>query len=78
MVIKSAIVFGMVASITFQTVNYAVEQLLGSRSTPESLTLTITENDATGVDGFQESVYVRYDVSDVVSKAMPSIVSITG
>lgn len=78
MLVMSAIAFGMIAAITFQAVNYGAEQLLGIGNTPENAVLTISDTQETAAAGFQESVYTRNDVSDVVSEAMPSIVSITG
>lgn len=74
----SAIAFGVIASVTFQAVNYGAERLLEVGSTPEGAVLTIADNQGTVAAGFQDSTYVRYDVSDVVSATMPSIVSITG
>ena len=78
MLVMSAIAFGMIAAVTFQAVNYGAEQLLGIGNTPENTVLTIAETQENGAAGFRESVYTGYDVSDVVSEAMPSIVSITG
>lgn len=78
MLVMSAIAFGMIAAVTFQAVNYGAEQLLGIRNTPENTVLTITETPENDAAGFRESAYTGYDVSDVVSEAMPSIVSITG
>lgn len=78
MLVMSAIAFGMIAAITFQAVNYGVTQLLGIGNTSENAVLTIAQTQGTTAAGFQESVYTRYDVADVVSEAMPSIVSITG
>ena len=78
MLVMSAIAFGMIASVTFQAVNYATEQLLGIGNTSEKEVLTILETQGTVTAGLQECAYAGYDVSDVVSEAMPSIVSITG
>lgn len=78
MLVLSAMVFGMIAAVTFQAVNYGAERLLGIGNTPENTVLTIAETQGIDVAGFQESAYTGYDVSDVVSEAMPSIVSITG
>lgn len=78
MLVMSAIAFGMIAAVTFQVVNYGAEQLLGIRNTSENAVLTVAETKGTAAAGFQESAYTGYDVSDIVSAAMPSIVSITG
>lgn len=68
----AALVFGLVASAAFQTGNIVAGKLLGQ----STKTVKQTDTDA-GTKLTQTSSTVTSDVSDIVEKVMPSIVSIT-
>ena len=71
-----AILFGVVSSAVFLTSNVIGSRILGFERTSE--TQAVSKNDANnGTSLSRSSSVVTSDVSDVVQKVMPSIVSIT-
>lgn len=74
-----ALVFGSVSSVTFMGTNYIGRQLLGDAVAVDDSALRANLNkseqvSATTVAGSSSDVY---DVSDIVTNCMPSVVSIT-
>lgn len=67
-----AVLFGIVASATYQTSNYITERILGktvavSKNTPQATTTKVSKSTS----------IVTSDVTEIVKEAMPSVVSIT-
>lgn len=80
-VVAAAVVFGLVAGVVFQGVRYGSDKLLGkdSQTTTEQSAEGSTENNAPQLkQASSDTTSTVYDVSTVVKKVMPSIVSITG
>lgn len=71
-----AILFGVVSSAVFLATNVVGGRLLGLRSSDETTT-TSSDKISNGTSLSTSSSVVTSDVSDVVDKVMPSIVSIT-
>ena len=71
-----AILFGVVSSAVFLTTNVVGGRLLGLRSSDETTTAS-SDKISNGTSLSTSSSVVTSDVSDVVDKVMPSIVSIT-
>ena len=71
-----AILFGVVSSAVFLATNVVGSRLLGLRSSDETTT-TSSDKISNGTSLSTSSSVVTSDVSDVVDKVMPSIVSIT-
>lgn len=69
-----ALVFGSVSSAAFMGTNYIGRQMLGDAVTTEKAGNDNTTTPATTVAGSSSDVY---DVSDIVTNCMPSVVSIT-
>lgn len=67
-----AVLFGVVASGTYQASNYVADRLLGRHRTTSNET---TQVNTTKVNGTTKTV--TSDVTEIVEKAMPSVVSIT-
>lgn len=78
-VVCAGMVFGLVASVTFQASNYMTERLFG-KSDQTSDTNQKTSASSTNVNSTkltQTKSTVTSDISDIVENAMPSVVSIT-
>ncbi|MDY5987099.1 S1C family serine protease [Sporofaciens sp. SGI.106] len=73
-VIGLAIVFGLVASLTFQAGNLLAGKLLGTNDSAKTAKQTATVNNT---QLSKTSSTVTSDVSGIVDSAMPSVVSIT-
>ena len=71
-----AILFGVVSSAVFLATNVVGSRLLGLRSSDETTTAA-SDKISNGTSLSTSSSVVTSDVSDVVDKVMPSIVSIT-
>ena len=71
-----AILFGVVSSAVFLATNVVGGRLLGLRSSDETTTVS-SDKISNGTSLSTSSSVVTSDVSDVVDKVMPSIVSIT-
>ena len=71
-----AVLFGVVSSAVFLATNVVGSRLLGLRSSDETTT-TSSDKISNGTSLSTSSSVVTSDVSDVVDKVMPSIVSIT-
>lgn len=71
-----AILFGVVSSAVFLTTNVVGGRLLGLRNS-DGTTTTSSDKISNGTSLSTSSSVVTSDVSDVVDKVMPSIVSIT-
>ena len=71
-----AILFGIVSSAVFLTANVVGSRILGLRSSDETTTAA-SDKVSNGTTLSTSSSVVTSDVSDVVEKVMPSIVSIT-
>lgn len=71
MVVCLALVFGVVASAAFQTSNIVVEKITGRSSK------NVKQASSTSTQLSKTSNTVTSDVSEIVDKVMPSIVSIT-
>lgn len=71
-----AILFGVVSSVVFLTTNVVGGRLLGLRNS-DGTTTTSSDKISNGTALSTSSSVVTSDVSDVVDKVMPSIVSIT-
>lgn len=69
-----ALVFGSVSSVSFMGTNYIGKKMLGDAVTTEEAGNNSTITPATTVAGSSSDVY---DVSDIVTNCMPSVVSIT-
>lgn len=69
-----ALVFGSVSSAAFMGTNYIGKQMLGDAVTTEEAGNNNATTPATTVAGSSSDVY---DVSDIVTNCMPSVVSIT-
>lgn len=69
-----ALVFGSVSSAAFMGTNYIGKQMLGDAVTTEEAGNSNATTPATTVAGSSSDVY---DVSDIVTNCMPSVVSIT-
>lgn len=67
-----AVLFGVVASGTYQASNYVADRLLGRHRATSNET---TQVNTTKVNGTTKTV--TSDVTEIVEKAMPSVVSIT-
>lgn len=67
-----AIIFGVVASATYQTSNYITERLLGKTNLIKNESAKVS---TTKVN--QSRSKITSDVTDIVNEAMPSVVSIT-
>lgn len=78
-VVCAGMVFGLVASVTFQASNYMVERVLGKSERTTSTTKN-TSSSSTNVNSTkltQTKSTVTSDISEIVENAMPSVVSIT-
>lgn len=78
-VVCAGMVFGLVASVTFQASNYMVERVLG-KSEQTAGTTKNTSSSSTKVNSTkltQTKSTVTSDISEIVENAMPSVVSIT-
>lgn len=78
-VVCAGMVFGLVASVTFQASNYMVERVLGKSEQTASTTKN-TSSSSTNVNSTkltQTKSTVTSDISEIVENAMPSVVSIT-
>ena len=78
-VVCAGMVFGLVASVTFQASNYMVERVLG-KSEQTAGTTKNTSSSSTNVNSTkltQTKSTVTSDISEIVENAMPSVVSIT-
>lgn len=78
-VVCAGMVFGLVASVTFQASNYMVERVLGKSKQTASTTKN-TSSSSTNVNSTkltQTKSTVTSDISEIVENAMPSVVSIT-
>lgn len=78
-VVCAGMVFGLVASVTFQASNYMVERMLG-KSEQTAGTTKNTSSSSTNVNSTkltQTKSTVTSDISEIVENAMPSVVSIT-
>ena len=78
-VVCAGMVFGLVASVTFQASNYMVERVLG-KSEQTAGTTKNTSSSNTNVNSTkltQTKSTVTSDISEIVENAMPSVVSIT-
>lgn len=73
-VIGLAIVFGLVASLTFQAGNLLADKILGTTDSAKTAKQTATVNNT---QLSKTSSTVTSDVSGIVDSAMPSVVSIT-
>lgn len=73
-VIGLAIIFGLVASLTFQAGNLLAGKILGMTDSAKAPKQTTTVNNT---QLSKSSSTVTSDVSDIVDSAMPSVVSIT-
>ena len=73
-VIGLAIIFGLVASLTFQAGNLLAGKILGMTDSAKTPKQTTTVNNT---QLSKSSSTVTSDVSDIVDSAMPSVVSIT-
>ena len=73
-VIGLAIIFGLVASLTFQAGNLLAGKILGTTDSAKTPKQTTTVNNT---QLSKSSSTVTSDVSDIVDSAMPSVVSIT-
>lgn len=67
-----AVLFGVVASATYQTSNYLVGKLLG-----KDKTVSTTEKEVTTTKVNKSKSTITSDVTDIVNETMPSVVSIT-
>lgn len=67
-----AVLFGIVASATYQTSNYLVGKLLG-----KDKAISTTEKEVTTTKVNKSKSTITSDVTDIVNETMPSVVSIT-
>lgn len=74
-VIGCALLFGVVASGTFLTTNFIGNKILGLRDSVQTTGESSAKVNSTQLN--QSSSVITSDVSDVVDKVMPSLVSIT-
>lgn len=78
-VICAGMVFGIVASVTFQASNYLTDRMLGKTDQTDTSSQT-SANSSKNVNSTkltQTTSAVTSDISEIVENAMPSVVSIT-